>query len=136
MLCLDSYVLLDLLSGKEEKAAKAKKYLLEIESKGGAIAATVLTEVFFHISRRSTHEEAVKAMSFIRAIKNLKVIDINTDMSILAASLRAKYYKNKQREISYLDCIHLATAILTNCKKFITGDKDFEGIEEIEVKVY
>ena len=67
---------------------------------------------------------------------NLRIEPANNEITVLAGRLRYKYYKNKQREISYLDCIHLATAILTKCKKFVTGDKDFKDVKELEIEVY
>lgn len=136
MLCLDSYVIMDLLSGQESKIANCKKYLSEIETKGGVISSVLLTEVFFHIARRSSPAEAANAISFLRAIKNLAIVDVTQDISLLAGNLRAKYYSRRQREISFMDCIHLATAIIEGCKVFVTGDKDFKGVEEIEAEVY
>lgn len=136
MLCLDSYVIMDVLSDNKEKALKAQKYLTEAGARGGIISSTVLAEVFFHVARRNTVDNASKAITFIKSMENLHIVDANQDISILAGELRHKYYKKSQKELSYLDCIHLATAINKNCNKFITGDKDFEGIEEIETEVY
>ncbi|MBI2971396.1 MAG: PIN domain-containing protein [Candidatus Aenigmarchaeota archaeon] len=127
---------MDILSDNNERVAKAQKYLAEVKLKGGTVSATALAEVFFHIARRRDEESASKAMTFIKSIENLKIVDAGEKTSILAGALRAKYYKSRQREISFLDCIHLATGIVTNCKKFISGDRDFEGIEEIHVEVY
>ena|SRR3989338_5249270 len=136
MLCLDSYVLMDILSDKADRALKGQKYLEEVKRKGCMLPSTVLAEVFFHVARRNTPDNASKAITFIKSIENLHIVDINQDISIMAGSLRAKYYHHEKRAISYLDCIHLATAIMNNCKKFVTGDKDFKGIEEIEIEVY
>ncbi len=136
MLCLDSYVLMDILSDKEDRIAKGRKYIAEAKAKGGIISSAAFAEVFFHIARRSSVENASKAILFIKSIENIEIIDVNQDISILAGNLRAKYYNRMQKDLSYLNCIYLATAVMNNCKKFITGDKDFKGIEEIETEVY
>ena len=136
MLCLDSYVMMDALSDIKERSTKAQKYLEEASLAGGVISSTVLTEVFFQIAKRKNIEDAYKALHFIESIENLEILEVSRDIAVSAGNLRTKYYKNKSREISYLDCIHLATGILAGCKKFVTGDRDFRGVEEIEVEIY
>ena len=41
-----------------------------------------------------------------------------------------KYYDRKNRQFSYADAIHLATALITGCDRLFTGDPDFIGIDE------
>ena len=66
----------------------------------------------------------------------MKVVDVNREISIKAAELRASYYKKNKCELSFLDCIHIASAILTKCSKIVTGDKEFLRIKEIRAEVY
>ena len=65
---------------------------------------------------------------------NIKVISVTEEIAELAGKLRAKYY-SKERQISFIDCIHLATAIVSKAEKFVTGDKDFLGVEEIKIEL-
>jgi uncharacterized protein len=39
--------------------------------------------------------------------------------------------RNKSRNLSYVDCIGYILSRI-NCTKFLTGDKEFEGVENVE----
>ena len=137
-IALDTYVFLDLFSGDSRLEGKVKTYMEKVmEGKIKAvISSTVFSELFYHVAKKWGVEKADERVSFITSYPNLRTEPANNEITVLAGRLRYKYYKYKQREISYLDCIHLATAILTKCTKFVTGDKDFKDVEEIEVEVY
>jgi predicted nucleic acid-binding protein len=136
MIYLDSYVFLDILSGKKELVERARKFLVEAIKVGYIVSSVVLTEVIYHLLRKGKVEESEDFLVFIESSENLKVVDVNKEIAVLAAKLRNKYYKKGKVGISYLDCIHLATAIVTGCSKFVTGDKDFEVVKEIKVEIY
>lgn len=138
-IALDTYVFLDLFSGDSRFEGKVKTYMEKVmEGKIKAVISSgVFSELFYHVAKKWGVEKAEERIAFITSYPNLTITPVNNEISILAGRLRYKYYrKPPQREISYLDCIHLATAIFTNCKKFVTGDKDFEDIEEIDIEVY
>jgi len=45
-----------------------------------------------------------------------------------AAELRHNYYEPGERELSYADALHLATAVVhDDCRVLYTGDPDVEG---------
>ncbi len=129
MIALDTYVFFEAMN-KNERAIKVLK---EVKEKGGVISVLVLTELYYHLSKRNLVEEYYKIRVIIDEL-NIKIIPVTEEIAELAGKLRAKYY-SKERQISFIDCIHLATAIISKAKKFVTGDKDFLGIEEIKVEL-
>jgi predicted nucleic acid-binding protein len=136
MIYLDSYVFLDLFSGEKELVKKAKRYLIEARKENCAISTVVLTEVIFHLLRKKFIDTIEDFLLFIDTFKQMKVFEVNRETAIFAGKLRHKYYKKGECELSFLDCIHIATAIFAKCSKIVTGDEDFSKIEEIKVEVY
>jgi predicted nucleic acid-binding protein len=63
---------------------------------------------------------------------NLTLANINTEIAIKAASLRAKY---KDHNLRTPDALQLAMAIEMNCPAFITNDKRLNIVQEVEVIV-
>ncbi len=136
MIYLDTYVLLDIFSGEKELVEKAKKYLMEAKKEGCVISSVVLTEVIFHLLRKGKGEFIEDFLLFVNTFEKLKVVEVDKEIAIMAGKLRAKYYKKRECELSFLDCIHIATAIIKKCRKIVTGDRDFLKVKEIEVEVY
>lgn len=69
----------------------------------------------------------------IESNESILIVPLTKEIAKTAADLRLKYYDKKIRDMSFIDAINLATGIFTGCDKFYTGDKDFDGITEIEV---
>lgn len=136
MIYLDSYVFLDLFSGEKKRVEGAKKYLERAKQEGCIISTVVLTEVLYHLRRKGFENIAEDFLLFVQTFEKLKVIDVNEDIAIQAARIRAKYYKKNECEISFLDSIHIATAIYANCTEIVTGDEAFLKIKEIKVETY
>lgn len=59
---------------------------------------------------------------------NINVLNIDKQIAFEAAKIRSKYQTFKA-----LDSIHLATAIMSGCKTFITNDKQLRQIQELNV---
>lgn len=57
---------------------------------------------------------------------NLQVLDLDVNISEYAAKLGYQY------SLGLMDCFHLATAILGECKYFISNDKKLTRVEEIK----
>lgn len=137
MIYLDTFVFMDILSAKEEYAEKAKNFLEEVvKGEPAVISSIMLSEIIFHISRKRTSERADEIVYLIKSIPNLKIIPADTKITKLAGRLRAKYINKIEKKLTYFDCIHLATAITSGCSRFITGDKGFKGVEELEIEIY
>lgn len=129
---LDTYVFMDILSTRPEFAEKAMKYLATVRSgTPAAISSALFAELAYHIARRG-NEDAIEEIRFlIESLPNITVEEAHDDICVLAGKLRAKY-----RELTYFDCIHLATAVLTKCTQFVTGDRKFQGVEELRIELY
>jgi len=63
----------------------------------------------------------------------MPVID---EIAAHAAELRSQYYESGERELSYADAIHLATAVAHDeCETLYSGDPDFADLDEIETVI-
>lgn len=136
MIYLDTYVMLDVFSGEKKLIEKAKKYLEIAKKRGCVISTAVLTEVIFHLSRKGFENMVEDFLLFVDTFEKMKVVEVNREIAVMAGKLRHKYYRKPDCELSFLDCIHIATAIFTKCSKIITGDKTFLKVEEIKAEVY
>jgi predicted nucleic acid-binding protein len=129
---LDTYVFMDVLSGKEEFSGKAAQYLQLTDEK--VVSVILLSELSHHLTRRRAVAEDI--IYVLEAVPNFRIIELTEEIAILAGKLRAKYHGRLEKHLTYFDAIHLATAITEQCSKFVTGDKAFKEIEEIKVEVY
>lgn len=137
MIFLDSWVWLEyLFSGDKDAAAEAAIDRANASDEGGLITPTILAEVSYRIrvvEDATTAEDTVRAMREYEYIDSVPVIDA---IGEYAAALRFKYYAPGDRELSYADAIHLATAIrYDECDALYSGDPDFDGIDEIETVI-
>ena len=132
MIFLDSWVWLEYFSENENKEAIR---LVENVSINRVINPAVLLEIKYRIAKKSGLEKANSIVFFIQNLGNVKIIPITDEIALLASDLRLKYYNKKTRDLSFIDTINLATAVLTGCEVLYTGDKDFEGIDEIKIKI-
>ncbi|MEM7819899.1 MAG: PIN domain-containing protein [Candidatus Aenigmatarchaeota archaeon] len=129
----DTFVFMDILSDNPDIAKKAEAYL---RNNNGVVSSILLSELAFHIKRKKGKERMEEILFYIQSLPNLEIIPVDAEIAILAGKLRSRYYKKIEKYLTYFDCIHIATAIVTNCKKFITGDKGFRNIREIEIEIY
>jgi len=134
---LDSWVWLEyLFSG--DRAADAETVIEETDTPdvGGVIAPTTLAEVSYRVrvvDDEETATDAVRAISDYDYIESVPVVD---EIAEYAAELRYKYYEPGERELSYADATHLATATVHDgCDVLYSGDPDFEGLDEIATVV-
>ncbi|MFA4819447.1 MAG: PIN domain-containing protein [Candidatus Aenigmatarchaeota archaeon] len=130
MIVLDSWIFIEYFSDMENKSSAD---LVENPSDTRAISSAVLAEVKYRISKKFGNSKASDAIDAINSLPNLRILPVTKEIAEFAAELRLKYY-SKERQLSYIDVINLATAIKIGCDKFYTGDPDFEGISEIEIK--
>ena len=128
----DTFLFMDLLSGKPELAEKAEAYL---RNSRGVVSSILLAELAFHVSRRK-RSKAAEILFYVQSLPNIEIIGVDEEIAGLAGLLRSKYRGKIQKKLTYFDCLHLATAMQSKCKKFITGDRGFREITDIEVEVY
>ena len=136
MIYFDTYVILDLFSGEKELVRKARRHLRVASEEGCAISTVGLTEVVFHLIRKGFGEVVEDFLLFVRTFQKLRVINVDEEIAVKAGKIRGKYYNKSECELSFLDCIHIATALIAGCAKIVTGDRDFSRVKEIEVEVY
>lgn len=132
MIYLDSWIFLEYLTSGS-KYEKCKKLLLGKQIK--IISSIVPMEVKYKATKKRGRKNTNEFLRKIVTDKSTIIINVDRKVAEKAASLRLKHYKKKKRELSYSDCIHLATSILTKCKKFYSGDPDFKGIKEIPIEI-
>lgn len=136
MIALDTSVVLDLFSGEPELIKAAKRYFESVRDHGGIISSVLFTELIFRLTKKQSAQAAAEAAAFIDDYPLLSVANVTPEIASLAGVLRSKYYHRAKRDLSSLDAIHLATAIMCNADALVTSDDDFKGIEEIPVDVY
>ena len=132
---LDTFVFMDILSGEPE-AAKARGYLEKIRISGGVVSSILFAELAFHIRRKRGRERAEEILMYIKSLPNLEIVPVNPDIAKTAGFLRSHYMKKIPKKLTYFDCIHLATALAAGCAKFVTGDRGFRDIKEIDMEIY
>ncbi|AKH98363.1 type II toxin-antitoxin system VapC family toxin [Halanaeroarchaeum sulfurireducens] len=137
MIFLDSWVWLEFVfSGDNENEAKLLIERANTAGEGGLIAPTVIAEVSYRVrivEDRETAKETVRAIRDFQHIESMPLID---DIAAYAADLRFKYYEPGERELSYADAIHAATAVVhDDCEVLYSGDPDFAAVDEIETIV-
>ena len=128
----DTFLFMDLLSGNPELAEKAEAYL---RNSHGVVSSILLAELAFHVSRRK-RSKAAEILFYVQSLPNIEIIGVDEEIAGLAGLLRSKYRGKIQKKLTYFDCLHLATAMQSKCRKFITGDRGFREITDIEVEVY
>lgn len=134
---LDSHVFLDyFLRSENEKKAKELVSTVINGKAGGIVSAIALAEIKYKILKMLGHDKAENAMFLIKNAPNMIVVDVSDDIAESAADIRYKYYKKNEREMSYADAIQIATALVSECTLIVSGDPDFEGLDEIKIEVY
>lgn len=134
MIFLDSWVWIEFFS-KGSRWKKAELVVACLQNEKGIVSSTVLMEIRYQFLRKFGKEKADRVIHIIESFKNLEIVPVTSGVAKYAADLWDKYYQKGEKELSYGDAIHLATAILTGCKKLYSGDTDFENIDEINTEI-
>lgn len=129
----DTFVFMDLLSGREIHTKKAENHL---KNNKGIVSSVLLSELAYHVRRRKGKESMEQVIFYIQSLPNLEIVPVTEEIATLAGRIRAKYRKRIEKNLTYFDCIHIATAIRTECSKFITGDKGFREIKDVRMEIY
>lgn len=131
MIGLDSWIFLEYYSFGP-KRNRCEKLIFNRDKK--LISTVVLMEVIYKSMKKLGRIKTKEIVRDITSSTSTILVDVDRNVAEKAAELRLKYYK-KGRELSYSDCIHLATAILSKCRKFYSGDPDFEDVKEIPIGI-
>jgi predicted nucleic acid-binding protein len=131
MIFLDSWVFIEYFSQPENNIVIS---LIENPNENIAISSVCLTEIKYRISKSFGIAKGNEIINLIESMKNITILPVTKEVAEFAADLRLRYY-DKKHDLSFIDCVNLSTAILSNCEKLYTGDHDFEGINEIEIEI-
>lgn len=134
MFYVDSWIWIEFFS-RDEVWKKARNIITKLKKEQGVISTIALMEVKYIVERKYGSEKANRVIGTILSFENLLILPVSIKVAIHAANLREKYYQRGEKEFSYGDALHLATAILAGCEAFYSGDRDFEDIDEIETTV-
>ena len=135
MLYLDSWVWLEY--GFEGDLWEVAEELIETAVERSAVFSTIgLAEVDYVLQRDVDRETADFVTSAIEDLDGVHVVPVTSEIALYGSQLRSKYYSRRERELSYADAIHIATAVLTDCDVIHTGDADFDDLDEIETVVH
>ena len=134
---LDSWVWLEFLSAGDQ-AGEVEKLIERADTpeEGGLVTPTVIAEVSYRVRVVEDEETAENAVRAICSYEHIESIPLVDEIGEYAAELRFKYYQRRERELSYADAIHVATAAIHDeCHTLHSGDPDFEDIEEVDTVV-
>lgn len=137
MIFLDSWVWLEFLFDGD-RAAGAESVIERADSpdEGGLVAPTVLTEVSYRVRVVDGEESAAEAVRAIREYDHVRSMPLIDEVAEYAAKLRFEYYESGEREMSYADAIHLATATMHDeCHTLYSGDPDFAGLDGVDTVI-
>ena len=128
---IDTSVFIYLFEGQGEYAKKAELVLSEVErgKKQGVFSSVGLIELLVGTKREGRDDLVLQYKELITRFPHLAIVGINENIVDIASDVRAKY------SIGTPDAIHIATAIDSGAKTFITNDAGLRKIKEIAVEL-
>ncbi len=118
--CLDTYALIEISYGNE----KFSKYIKE----GFVISDWTLGEFFYVWMQKYSEEEADIL------IKQIESCSVSVSKEIIIKAMKFRYHHkkiNKTSNISFFDAVGYIFSKENNCL-FVTGDKEFENLDDVE----
>lgn len=115
---------------KNQNYFSTVKLLFDKIQKGQLIGVTsslIYTEVLSNPLKEENTAVADRYNVLLATFPNLIIKDVDKDIAIISAKLRAKY------KIKTPDAIFIATGIAENADAFITNDNQLKKIKEIKV---
>lgn len=130
---LDTNIFICALNNKDLRQEESLKILEQIKEKGleVSISVLVLEEFFIRVYKQKQEQKIINLLDFITMGGVVSVLDVNQQLALQAARLRAEY-----PSLRTPDAIHLASAIESGARVFITTDKRLpRKIGKLTVKV-
>jgi len=112
----DTYALIEIIKGNKNYDRFLDEEIIT--------SSLNLGELFYAMVRETDEKTAIKWMTIL----NDNAFDAELDVIVEAIKFRLK---NKKKKLSYIDCIGYVMAKIHGIK-FLTGDKGFEGISNVE----
>lgn len=132
MIYTDSWIFLEFFS-QSEKWVECEAIIKNSEKK--VLSTIALMEIKYRAIKKFGARKAKEVIHKIKGSENIIIVDVTKEIAELAADLRVKYYDKENKPVSYADMANLATAIVTRCDKFYSGDPDFKDVEEIKTVI-
>lgn len=122
-LALDSNIFINALEKDDVSGDKAREIFFKIQQEGIRSYTSVITlqEVFVGVYKEGLEEKSTKYMDFISGGGLITIVDVDKQIALLAARIRAEY------KVATPDAIQLATATNRDASFFITEDKGIPG---------
>lgn len=138
-IALDTNIFIYALEGKGELGNSARALFARIKRKNLQVFTSVLTiqEVFVGVYKEGLEDKIPNYLEFILGGGLITVVDVNREIAILAAKIRAEH-KNMHniKNIRTPDAIQLATAIYAGAREFITADRQLpKKIDGLNIKI-
>ena len=130
--CLDASALVLYVTGESSKA-DLRKIMKEIESgkSKGCLSSVNLAEFHRAVTRLVSEAKADMYVTWVSESK-LEIVPPDIETAVLASTKKQKYATRKT-PFAWGDAFCLATAITMRADVLITGDSDFEKIQEVEI---
>lgn len=119
VIALDSNIFIRALDDRGSLGEKSRTLIenLRQSTPKVVISAIVLEEFFVKVYKQNREKESENILDFITMEGLAVLVDVNRQIALLAAKIRAQY------NIKAPDAIHLASAIEAGAKIFITTDR-------------
>ena len=119
VIALDSNIFIRALDDPGSLGEKSRTFLekLRQDTSKVFISVMVLEEFFVKVYKQGEDKDFNSILDFITMGGLIHLVDVNREIALLAAKIRADY------NIKAPDAIHLASAIESGAKIFITTDK-------------
>ncbi|RLC77501.1 MAG: hypothetical protein DRI61_11460 [Chloroflexi bacterium] len=99
----------------------------------GLTSVMAFAEIRWAFARHKAEGFEIARYRLERALKGrLLIVEVTTDLAVLAAELRAKYY-SKRNDISYNDGLYLATALQCGADLLLSSDPHLLNVSEMPV---
>lgn len=95
----------------------------------GIGSVLILTEILTGLRKRRQRQTERQVITFFSKSGTIQLIDTTKTIADQAATLRAQY------DLRTPDAIHLATAIESDARAFVTGDRKLARVKAIRVIV-
>ncbi len=112
----DTYAIVELIKGN----SKFMKYF----SKDTITSELNLMELYYHMLRLFDQDQANKQLN------EWAYFAENIPQHVMKLAMQYRF-RNKVQRLSYIDCMGYMFAV-SNGMKFLTGDKQFEGLPHVE----
>jgi len=132
VIAIDSNIFIRALDDPGHLGEKSRIFLKNLTqtTDKAFISVMVLEEFFVRVYKEKRDKEMTRIMNLLTLGEFISLVDINTQIALLAAEIRADY------NIKAPDALHLASAIEAGAKIFVTTDKRLpRKIGKLTIKV-